>query len=144
MVKVPAQSKKQFVTILFFVMGLILTIGVVVWGRSDTGVINVSATIANSNQIAREEGRPNDEAPQAAPEAFTNMVNGGLVAQDPSLQPTSTIEPTPVVEATTTATSTTEAVVEVATSTDAFVDTSLNTESSDTVSVNDEVPSQGE
>ena len=118
MVRVPVQSKKQFGAILFFAVGLVLTVGVVAWGRSDTGVINVSATIANSNQVAREEGRLDDEAPEAAPEAFTNMINGGLVAQDPGSQPAPTPEPTPVVEATTTATSTTDTMLDAATSTE--------------------------
>ncbi len=83
---------------------VIVIVGAVFLGKSDSGVINVNSAIQNSNQT--DDDASNNV--EVVPPAFQNMVNGGLVPQEN--QPT-TPAPAPVVEATTTA-STTEEVPE--------------------------------
>lgn len=61
-----------------FTLGIITTVGVVVWGQSDRGQIDVSATIANSGNTTSEGG---DVATPPPTESFQNMPNGGLVPQ---------------------------------------------------------------
>ncbi len=56
------------------VMGLAILIG-----KSDSGQINVAATIQESNQAQSESG---GEQVSSVPQAFQNMPNGGLVPQE--------------------------------------------------------------
>ncbi len=88
------------VSVMFF--GVLVIVGAFFIGKSDTGQINVAATIQNSNQ---ENG--GEAAVGVVPEAFRNMPNGGLVPaenQDPQ-PPVEEVAP-PTDAATTTATTT--------------------------------------
>lgn len=77
----------------FIFIGLFVTVGVILWARSDVGVIDVSSTINTSNQASvGEDGSGNVALPASA--AFANMENGGLVPQDSGAAPQP--EPTPV------------------------------------------------
>ncbi len=60
--------------------GVSLTVGAIMWGRSDAGAINVSATIANSQYAADTEAAGGAPVTNAAQE-YIDMPNGGLVAQ---------------------------------------------------------------
>ncbi len=61
------------------VLGIIVVGGAIFIGRSDSGQINVSATIQESNQTQSAEG---GEQVQAVSQTFQNMPNGGLVPQE--------------------------------------------------------------
>lgn len=89
------------------VLGLVFTTGVVVWARSDTGQIDVSATIQNSqNSGVRDENAP---APvPAISNELAEMKNGGLVPQGEDSVPPPEPTPTPVPSTTTATTSSEE------------------------------------
>jgi hypothetical protein len=68
------------------VVGVSLTVGAILWGRSDTGAIDVSATIANSQYAADtlEAGG----APVGAPaQEYVDLPNGGLQPQGQNTVP---------------------------------------------------------
>lgn len=81
--------------------GIAVIVGAFFIGRSDTGQINVAATIQTSN----EQG--GGEAVGVVPEAFRNLPNGGLVPAENQETPPPAI-PETVTDATTTATTTDE------------------------------------
>ena len=70
-------------------LGVVVTAGAIMWGRSDTGQIDVSATIQNSqNTAVRDENTP--PPPPVISNELSEMRNGGLVPQtgDSVLAPT--------------------------------------------------------
>lgn len=67
------------------VMGIAVLIG-----KSDSGQINVAATIQESNQVQSETG---GEQVNSVPQAFQNMPNGGLVPQENQTNTPSAPEP---------------------------------------------------
>ncbi len=90
------RSNKVMISV-FLLIGIIATTGFVMWGRSDVGQIDVSATIANSGLTESQNGNAPVMA-QPASAVFQNMPNGGLVPQSEDAKPA----PTPEPEATTT------------------------------------------
>lgn len=96
------RSRTPLILAGIIVFGLIATGGAIVWGTSDTGQINVSATISNSQNL--EEGK---QAAQPTTPEQQALPNGGLVPSD-SPAPT----PAPVVEETGTSTEDTETAAE--------------------------------
>ncbi len=86
-------------------LGFLITGGTIMWAKSDSGAINVSATIANS-QFNADAGADGTEMIQIATEEHIALPNGGLRAQgdDSPLAPTP--EPPSVEGASTTATTT--------------------------------------
>jgi uncharacterized protein (UPF0333 family) len=103
--------------------GIVIITGAVYLGKSDSGEINVTATIQNSNKAnsAIEGNSSKDVA--TVPEVFKNLPNGGLVPQQNQNQntntentPTETASNTPQTGTSTepavTATGTTETVAE--------------------------------
>ena len=70
--------------------GLVLTIGAILYGQSDTGQIDVSATIANSNKERGERGE--EVVAQIVPSAKSDIPNGGLVGTGKSEPPKSEVE----------------------------------------------------
>lgn len=89
------------VAVVLVLLGLGATGGAIMWGTSDSGQINVSATIANSQQTTgNEEGAPR---PTPTPtEVHRTMPNGGLVAQSGDTPRAPEPIPAPTEEATTT------------------------------------------
>ncbi len=77
------------------VLSIVVIGGAVFAGKSDSGQINVSTTIQNSNQVNREANGDTATIVDAVPEAFRDMPNGGLVPQ--AEQPTTVVEPQVVV-----------------------------------------------
>jgi hypothetical protein len=76
-------------------LGVVLLVGVAasagafVWGTSDAGQIDVSATIANSNYNSEVAATGQGEAvPVPVSNALAEMPNGGLAPQDPNTAPT--------------------------------------------------------
>jgi hypothetical protein len=70
-------------------LGIVVTAGSVMWGRSDAGQIDVSATIQNSQNTAiRDENTP--PQPPVISNELSEMRNGGLLPQtgDSVLAPT--------------------------------------------------------
>jgi hypothetical protein len=95
------------------VLGIGLTIGAVLWGQSDTGQIDVSATIVNSQTDGSQDGN----APTSnTSNELAGMPNGGLVPQGGDIVPAPEPIPVPDPVATTTATTTVEGEMEVETS----------------------------
>jgi hypothetical protein len=72
-------------------LGFVITIGAVMFGRSDHGVIDVSAAIANTNVERKERG---EATVPTGVQANPNAPNGGLVGKGKSAAPT----PEPQVE----------------------------------------------
>ncbi len=99
------------------VLGVAAIIGSVFIGKSDSGEINVTAAIESSNQANNAAGGDASRNVETVPEAFKNMTNGGLVAQENQPE-TPVVEQAPSEEvATSSATSTspaegTEALIE--------------------------------
>jgi hypothetical protein len=74
------RSRTPVVLIVLVVLGALLTTGAVMWGRSDTGMIDVSATIANSQYVAEHSNGEEGTNPTGyATQAHTDLPNGGLV-----------------------------------------------------------------
>lgn len=69
-------------------VGILLVLGVIVFGaavfigRSDSGQINVSATIQNSNQAIIDAGGDIKDTVGNISEELRNMPNGGLVSSE--------------------------------------------------------------
>jgi hypothetical protein len=80
---------------------VVVIVGAVFVGKSDSGAINVNTAIQNSNQADGDDS--NDV--EAVPPQFQNMVNGGLVPQE-NVPVTPEPTPLPVTESTTTASTT--------------------------------------
>jgi hypothetical protein len=116
-----------FVLAVVAFIGIGVSAGAIMWGRSDSGVIDVSATIANS-QYASDEA--DSGTPVMAPaQEYIDMPNGGLVAQDPGSAPPPP-EPAPTEEvASTTEGSTTESADTEATEGEATTETEAEPES---------------
>lgn len=114
--EITENEKKALTVGSFIVFGLAVVIGSIILGRSDKGVIDVSAAIQNANrerqEVASERGE--EAKPIAVPNAQTaGKPNGGLVGtgkSESAPQP----EPEPEETASSTA-STTESVTESAT-----------------------------
>jgi len=98
--KIIAETQKRMGTPVF-VAGIIVTgvavIAIAVFiGKSDSGEIDVTAAIQNSNQVNTDARGDASKNVETVPEAFKNMPNGGLVPQDPANAPTPEPEQTPV------------------------------------------------
>jgi hypothetical protein len=109
-IKKSENSEKSSLTVLVavvLVVGVVATVGSVMWGRSDTGQIDVSATIQNS----QNEGEQDENTPPAAPppNELSEMPNGGLVPQSGESVPPPTPPPTPNPAASSTASTSPEA-----------------------------------
>jgi len=91
-------------------VGLALTVGAIVWGRSDTGQIDVSATIVSSRSEVDENG-VTTLTPNTSNE-LAEMPNGGLLPQGgdtvPAPEPPIIVDSTASTSASTTVSSTTE------------------------------------
>jgi len=79
-------STSVFVASLLFA-GFVVIGGAVYIGTSDTGEINVSAAITDSNQTARNSDGDSANQVGVVPETFRNMTNGGLVPTSNTKQP---------------------------------------------------------
>lgn len=88
-------------------LGVLITGGTILWAKSDTGQIDVSATIANSRVSSGEAGVGDNAPPlpEQAREAYTSLPNGGLQAQGGTVAAPAP-EPEPALTASTTASST--------------------------------------
>lgn len=64
-----------------FGIGLVVLIGVILLARSDKGVIDVSATIQNSNNTATENQEDGGPTPVPVVNTHSDLPNGGLVPQ---------------------------------------------------------------
>ena len=96
-------SKKNLATFGgVFLFGVVITVGSIMWGRSDVGQIDVSATIARTNVENREHAQETGEAIEQIPDSFAETPNGGLMPQakgtEPSPVPDPEPEPTPAPE----------------------------------------------
>jgi hypothetical protein len=90
----------------FLVVGIGITAGTIMWGSAQSGQIDVSATIANSQY--GDKGSAEGDAPviSAPAQEYIEMVNGGLVPAQSTDNPAPQPEPTPSDNASSTATST--------------------------------------
>ncbi len=75
-----------FVGVLVLV-GIVVIGGAIYFGKSDSGEINVTAAIQNSNQTAIENGGDPNNQIETTSESFRNMPNGGLVPSGSAPQP---------------------------------------------------------
>jgi hypothetical protein len=90
-------------------VGILVTVGAIMWGRSDTGVIDVSATISNSQYVTENAGNADVAQVPAPTQQYVDMPNGGLVAAEGgSDTPPAPVLPDPSLTASSTATTTTE------------------------------------
>lgn len=79
-------KSKRMGTPLFIVgiliSGLVIVAGAIFVGKSDTGEIDVTALIQNSNQANRDANGDASKNVETVPDAFKDMPNGGLVPQE--------------------------------------------------------------
>ena len=127
MAKVTGKNNLAFYAGIFGV-GALLVSGAIVFGTSDKGQIDVSASIANSNTAAKERGE--QEVAQPSNSAFSSMPNGGLVGKEESSSSPPPPPPTEVRGATTTSEET-EDENEDSTESDEVTDTADETEEVD-------------
>ncbi len=93
------------------VVGIIASVGAFMWGTSDAGQIDVSATILNSSYNSEVAATGQGElVPVPTSNALAEMPNGGLTPQDPNAAPIPIPEQTDM--STTTGTTTEEGVEE--------------------------------
>ena len=97
------RRRAPFMLIGVIFVGSALTVGAVMWGRSDTGEINVSATIANSQYVTDNNANENAPLIGTAAQEYVDQPNGGLV---PTTNTDAPAPPPAVGEASTTATTT--------------------------------------
>ncbi len=108
-VDVPVRSERALTPA--FIAGLIgagvlVFVGAVMIGRSDSGEINVSATITDANEMHAEHG--GGEQVNVANPALQNLPNGGLVPQSTPVEQPPVIEETPATTTEATASTTAE------------------------------------
>jgi hypothetical protein len=91
-----------------FASGVVVIGGAIFIGTQDHGPINVTAAIQDSSQVLDADGNV-VEKPATVPEAFKNIPNGGLVAQDnqPAPEPVAPQAAEPAIEGAATSTETT-------------------------------------
>ena len=99
------RSRTPFVLIGILVVGGLLTTGAVMWGKSDAGAIDVSATMANSQYVTDNTANGNASVGGATQE-YVNMPNGGLLPPGSDTMPAPVPEPVIVENASTTGTTT--------------------------------------
>lgn len=87
-------------------VGVLVIGGAVMIGRSDSGAIDVSATITESNQVNAEKGT--GEQVNVGNPALQNLPNGGLVPQTTPTEQTPVVEETPATTTDATASTTPE------------------------------------
>ncbi len=117
-------------------IGISLTIGAIIWGHSDTGAIDVSATISNSQYAADviESGG----APVGAPaQQYVDLPNGGLQPQGGEVVPPPQPEVPPEETSSTTATTTEDG-------TEAGTEEESDTETTETETTTESEPAQPE
>lgn len=64
------------------ISGLVIVAGAIFVGKSDTGEIDVTALIQNSNQANRDANGDASKNVETVPDVFKDMPNGGLVPQE--------------------------------------------------------------
>lgn len=64
------------------ISGFVIVAGAIFVGKSDTGEIDVTALIQNSNQANRDANGDASKNVETVPDAFKDMPNGGLVPQE--------------------------------------------------------------
>lgn len=64
------------------ISGLAIVAGAIFVGKSDTGEIDVTALIQNSNQANRDANGDASKNVETVPDAFKDLPNGGLVPQE--------------------------------------------------------------
>lgn len=88
-------------------LGLLIVGGTILWARSDAGMIDVTATIANSQaNRSTEAGVDDNTLPPQAPPEYASKPNGGLQAQGGEVSRPPEPEPVPVDTGTSTASTT--------------------------------------
>lgn len=100
----PVRRVKPAFMIGMLLLGIFVVAGAVLLGRSDTGQIDVAATVRNAAPTEGEQAH----TVNVPSEAFRNMTNGGLVPQDADTD----LAPASVPEATTASTTATTTAVE--------------------------------
>lgn len=98
------RSRTPIMLAVVLMLGIGVTTGAVMWGRSDAGQIDVSATIANSQYISDNTADGSQSPIGIAAQEFVDMPNGGLVASPEGEAP---VPPPPVPDAVASSTSTT-------------------------------------
>ncbi len=99
------RSRTPFLLIGIIVVGGLLTTGAVMWGKSDVGAIDVSATMANSQYTADNIANGNASV-GAATQEYVDMPNGGLLPPGSDTTPAPMPEPVVVENASSTGTTT--------------------------------------
>lgn len=89
-------------------VGVLVLIGAVMIGRSDSGAIDVSATITEANQMHAENG--GGEQVNVGNPALQNLPNGGLVPQETPVEQPPVVEENPATTTDATGSTTPEAV----------------------------------
>jgi hypothetical protein len=98
-------SLKTFVVV--FVVGAIISVVAVMYGRSDGGVINVAGVIAQTNAEIKQKADAGEDAPPPVVDTRAKKSNGGLVGMGQSA-PAPKPKKAPVAKASTTNASSTE------------------------------------
>ena len=98
------RSRAPVMLAVVLMLGIGVTTGAVMWGRSDAGQIDVSATIANSQYISDNAADGSQSPIGIAAQEFVDMPNGGLVASPEGEAP---VPSSPVPDAAASSTSTT-------------------------------------
>ncbi len=88
-------------------VGVLVFVGAVMIGRSDSGEINVSATITDANEMHAEQG--GGEQVNVVNPALQNLPNGGLVPQSTPVEQPPVIEESPATTTDAALSTTTEA-----------------------------------
>lgn len=73
------------------VVGALAIGGAIFLGKSDSGEIDVTAAIQNSNQANANAGGDASGNVETVPETFKNMTNGGLVPQENQPEPAAVV-----------------------------------------------------
>ncbi len=140
------RGKAPFVALGVVLAGLLIVGGTILWAKSDTGQIDVSATIANSNfESARDGNGDNTPALEQATNEHSMMPNGGLAPQGGDVPRPPEPAPTSIEEATSTASTTDEegGTAEEGGSTDTTDATDTTPDSTDTSPNTSTEPSRG-
>ncbi len=140
------RSPRSYGGVGLLAVGLLLVGGTIFWARSDTGMIDVSATIANSQANRNTEAGVDDNAPafpaQVPPE-YASKPNGGLQAQGGDVSRPPEPEPVPTETGTSTA-STTDDISENAEGDTTSPETTSTTPESTDTSADTETTTPGE
>ncbi len=103
------RSRMPIMLAVVLMLGIGLTMGAIVWGRSDDGQIDVSATIANSQYVSDNAADSNATPVGVSSQEYIDMPNGGLIAAGGS-EPPPPEPPVEEINASSTATTTEDSV----------------------------------